>query len=144
MLRCAVLNPADSGRLAAGCQERQCVTPRDNFVSSHILCDAAGELSSYQRAFAWQAVLVKHLMQEPDKEQLLNKQSLLLAEMLSTQAKHTPGLPEESRIELAIGAFLCSLRGTQQGLEVVIWLEQHVKVRGMFGLDAMGYNPCLH
>lgn len=71
------------------------------------------------------------MLQHPDKYELMNKQCLLLGEMLSTQAKHTPGLSEHRRFELAIGALLAALKATDvlTGSVVVQWLVSHIKVR---------------
>lgn len=74
-------------------------------------------------------MLVKLLCQQADDQEHLNRQCLLLADMLSSQAKHAPMLSEHSRLELAIGSFLTGLQATQHRAVLVHWLVQHIKVQ---------------
>lgn len=94
-----------------------------------IQCCTAGSLHSYQQAFAWQRALVRSLVTNADKPQLLSKQSNILGDMLSSHSpRHAPHLHVNSRLVLAVGAYQTSMRSTQDGLPVVAWLQQSFEV----------------
>ncbi|KAL0024861.1 hypothetical protein WJX79_007367 [Trebouxia sp. C0005] len=108
--------------------------PGDNEDYSALICLAGaydwdsvstGSLHSYQQAFAWQRALVRSLVTNADKPQLLSKQSNILGDMLSSHSpRHAPHLHVNSRLVLAVGAYQTSMRSTQDGLPVVAWLQQ--------------------
>jgi len=92
-------------------------------------CCFAGSLHSYQQAFAWQRALVRSLVTNADKPQLLSKQSHILGDMLSSHSpRHAPHLHANSRLVLAVGAYQTSMRSSQDGLAVVAWLQQSLEV----------------
>ena len=92
-------------------------------------CCFAGSLHSYQQAFAWQRALVRSLVTNGDKPQLLSKQSHILGDMLSSHTpRHAPHLHVNSRLVLAVGAHQTSMRSTQDGLAIVAWLQQSLEV----------------
>ena len=92
-------------------------------------CCFAGSLHSYQQAFAWQRALVRSLVTNADKPQLLSKQSHILGDMLSSHSpRHAPHLHANSRLVLAVGAYQTSMTSSQDGLPVVAWLQQSLEV----------------
>lgn len=108
--------------------------PGDNEEYSALICLAGaydwdsvstGSLHSYQQAFAWQRALVRSLVTNADKLQLLSKQSHILGDMLSSHSpRHAPHLHANSRLVLAVGAYQTSMRCTQDGPAVIAWLQQ--------------------
>ncbi|KAL0019385.1 hypothetical protein WJX77_004716 [Trebouxia sp. C0004] len=112
--------------------------PSDNDDYSALICLAGaydwdsvstGSLHSYQQAFAWQRALVRSLVTNADKPQLLSKQSYILGDMLSSHSpRHAPHLHVNSRLVLAVGAYQTSMRSTPDGLAVVAWLQQSLEM----------------
>ena len=91
----------------------------------------AGNLQSYRDAFAWQRCLVHCLHQDADQPAVLSKQANILGDMLSsgrTGAKCAHYLHRNSRLVLAVGAYLFGMRHTQDGEPVVVWLQDCMEV----------------